>query len=79
MKNSMLIHRIALWLDRKYFSRNTVSAAARSAPKASEFFPYRWIASSVTAPTPRLKPRSEGHSHTSPISEGTAPIRIQVS
>ena len=35
MKNSTPIHRIALWLDRKYFSRNTCSACARSAPKPS--------------------------------------------
>ncbi len=28
MKNSMLIHRMADWLDRKYLSQNTSSARA---------------------------------------------------
>src|SRR6218665_2698830 len=29
MKNNMLIHRMADWLDKKYFRPNTVSAPAR--------------------------------------------------
>jgi hypothetical protein len=30
MKNNTLIHRMADWLDRKYFSQNTCSARAKS-------------------------------------------------
>src|SRR6218665_3676324 len=51
MKNSMLIHRMADWLDKKYFRPNTVSARARlPAPPCW----YRPIADSTAAATPSI-------------------------
>ena len=36
MKNSTLIHRIALWLDRKYLSRNTLLGLRQVGAEAVE-------------------------------------------
>ncbi len=79
MKNSTHIHRIALWLDRKYLSRKTLSACARSAPKLSVVRLYSVIASSDAAPTPSASVRSEPQNQPSQISAGTAPTTIHFS
>jgi hypothetical protein len=79
MKNSTLIHRIALWLDKKYLSRKTRSAAARSAPKPSVVWLYSMIASSTAAATPTARVRSRPQNQPSATSTGTAPARIHFS
>ena len=72
MKNSTLIQRMADWLERKYFSQNTLSARAR-------LLSYETIASSENAATASISTRSGRQYQPSQMAEGTTPTRIAFS
>ena len=72
MKNSMLIHRMADWLDRKYLSQNTVSPRRRSPW-------YDTMASSDRAVTTSIRLRSGRQAQASQTSAGTAAMKMPLS
>ena len=76
MKNSMLIHRMADWLDRKYLRPNTVSARARL-PAPSCW--YRPMAMSATAATTSISTRSGRQNQPSQMVHGMAPSKMPFS
>lgn len=76
MKISTLIHRIALWLDRKYFNRNTLSAFDRSAPNPSRCCWYSAMATSAAAATPMVSPRRRPQNQPSATRAGSTPAKM---
>ncbi len=76
MKNSMLIHRMADWLDRKYLRPNTVSARARLPAPSCWYSP---IAISATAATMSISARSGRQNQPSQTMLGMVPSRMPFS
>jgi hypothetical protein len=76
MKNSMLIHRMADWLERKYLRPNTVSARARL-PAPSCWYSPR--ARSATAATASISVRSGRQNQPSQTVQGMAPSKMPFS
>ncbi len=76
MKNNMLIHRMADWLERKYLRPNTVSARARLPPSPSW---YRPSASNENAATASISAASGRQNQPSQIKLGMAHSRMPFS
>ena len=70
---------IALWLERKYFSQNTRSPAARSTPKLSIVRLYSAIAMNAAAAADSISVRSEPQNQPRPMSTGAASSRMPFS
>jgi len=77
MKHSMLIHRMADWLDRKYLRPNTWSERASRACPSGPW--YSQMASSDRAATDSISLASGRQNQPSQIRPGTAPIRMPFS
>src|SRR6218665_2168733 len=73
MKNNMLIHRMADWLDKKYFRPNTVSAPARLPPPPPPYTPNPPPTPPPPPPPPR-RPRSP-HAEHQPLQRAPEPAQ----
>ena len=76
MKNTMLIQRMADWLDRKYLRPNTVSERASCAPSGPW---YSAMASSDSPATTSISARSERQNQPSQMAAGMVPTRMHFS